>query len=97
MSSTLYTIGTALRRAHDHHLEVALLVEGQWLRGGVAAVDGHGVIIELDEHEDSVVRLEAISAVRVRGTLPASAGEARHEPTRLPDSSLEYNALQMVH
>lgn len=96
MSSTLYTIGTALRRAHDSHLQVALLIEGQWLRGGVAAVDGHGVILELDEHEHSVVRLESISAVRVRGTLPATSRDARHEPTRLPESTLEHEALEMV-
>ena len=96
MSSTLYTIGTALRRAHDRHLPVALLVEGQWLRGSVAAVDGHGVILELDEDEHSVVRLEAIAAVRVRGTLPATSKDTRHEPTRLPESTVEHEALEMV-
>lgn len=83
MTSTLYTIGTALRRAHDHHLPVTLLVEGQWLHGGVVGVDGHGVILELDEHEHAVVRLERIAAVRVRGTLPTSAA-AQHEPTHTP-------------
>jgi hypothetical protein len=96
VSSTLYTIGTALRRAHDHHLRVALLVEGQWIRGGVAAVDGHGVILELDEQEHSVVRLESISAVRVRGALPATSRDVGHEPTRLPESASEHEALQMV-
>jgi hypothetical protein len=96
MSSTLYTIGTALRRAHAHHLQVALLVEGQWLRGGVAAVDGHGAILELDEDEHSVVRLEAISAVRVRGSLPATSRDATHEPTGLPESTSECDALEMV-
>jgi hypothetical protein len=72
MSSTLYTIGTALRRAHDHHLPVTLLVEGQWLHGVVVAVDGHGAVIDLDQREHSVVRLERISAVRVQGVLPTS-------------------------
>jgi hypothetical protein len=96
MTSTLYTIGTALRRAQDNDLQVALLVEGQWLRGGVAAVDGHGVILELDDQEHSVVRLESIAAVRVRGTLPAASGETRDEAARLPESAQEYEALQMV-
>jgi len=96
MSSTLYTIGTALRRAHDAHLQVALLVEGQWLRGGVAAVDGHGVILELDEDEHSVVRLESISAVRVRGSLPAAARDAKHEATRLPECTMEWEGLELV-
>ncbi|HEY3529951.1 MAG TPA: hypothetical protein VGK78_12450 [Nocardioides sp.] len=96
MSSTLYTIGTALRRAHDHHLPVAVLVEGQWLRGGVVAVDGHGAILELDEDEHSVVRLERISAVRVRGTLPTTSGDDGHDLTRGSEMAREYDALQMV-
>jgi sRNA-binding regulator protein Hfq len=85
VSSTLYTIGTALRRAHDSDVQVHVLVEGQWLRGAVAAVDGHGVILELDEHEHSVVRLESIAAVRVRGKLPTPAEDAPHEPANRPE------------
>jgi hypothetical protein len=72
MSSTLYTIGTALRRAHDGRLHVDLLVETHWLEGRVVAVDGHGVILELENTEvHSVVRLESVSAVRVHGAAPA--------------------------
>ena len=96
MWSTLYTLGPALRRAHDNRLQVALLVQGEWLRGSVAAVDGHGVILELDEEEHSVVRLESISAVRVRGGLPATSRDATHEPTRLPESTSEYEGLELV-
>ena len=43
--SVLYTIGTALNRAHDNDVPVQILVEGQWLSGRVAAVDGHGVVL----------------------------------------------------
>jgi hypothetical protein len=96
MSSTLYTIGTALRRAHDGHLHVAVLVEGQWLRGGVAAVDGHGVILELDEDEHSVVRLESISAVRVRGSFPATSRDDLQDSTRVAESTADHEALQVV-
>lgn len=71
MSSTLYTVGTALRRAHDNRLRVALLVETHWLRGQVAAIDGHGVLLDLDEEDEhSVVRLESVAAVRVHGSMP---------------------------
>jgi len=71
MSSTLYTIGTALRRAHSGGLHVDLLVETHWLEGRVLAVDGHGVILEVEETEmHSVVRLESVAAVRVHGTAP---------------------------
>jgi hypothetical protein len=73
MSSTLYTIGTALRRAHSSRLHVDLLVETHWLEGRVVAIDGHGVILDLEETDvHSVVRLESVSAVRVHGTAPAT-------------------------
>jgi hypothetical protein len=73
MSSTLYTIGTALRRAHASRLHVDLLVETHWLEGRVLAVDGHGVILEVEETEmHSVVRLESVAAVRVHGAAPTA-------------------------
>ena len=62
--STFFTIGTALRRAESNCLPVEVLVDGHWLSGNVAGVDGHGVI--LTTHlEHCVVRLESISAVRI--------------------------------
>jgi hypothetical protein len=86
MSSTLYTIGTALRRAHDNGRQVAVLVESHWLEGRVAALDGYGVLLDLDEEcEHSVVRLESISAVRVHGALSAEPTTEDYEPaSRLP-------------
>jgi hypothetical protein len=63
--SVLYTIGTALNRACDNEAAVQVLVEGQWLTGRVAAVDGHGVVLHSEDDEHSVVRTSAISAVRV--------------------------------
>jgi len=65
--STLYTIGTALRRARDLDLSVEVLVAGQWLQGAVAAVDGHGVVLTAGVVEQSVIRMEMISAVRMVG------------------------------
>ena len=61
--STVFTVGTALRRAENNHLPVEVLVHGQWLRGTVAGVDGQGVILSTHS-EHAVVRLESISAVR---------------------------------
>ena len=63
--SVLYTIGTALNRAHDNNVAVQILVEGQWLTGHVAAVDGHGVVLHSDEAEHAVIRMGSVSAVRV--------------------------------
>jgi sRNA-binding regulator protein Hfq len=68
--SVLYTIGTALNRAHDGGVEVEILVEGQWLRGQVAAVDGHGVVLHSDESEHAVIRMGSVSAVRVFAAPP---------------------------
>jgi len=68
--STLYTIGTALSRAQDGGVPVAVLVEGTWLTGQVVGVDGHGVILAADGAEHSVVRIESISAVRVLTSAP---------------------------
>jgi sRNA-binding regulator protein Hfq len=68
--STLYTIGTALNRAHDNEVPVQILVEGQWLTGMVVAVDGHGVVLNSDDLEHSVVRMEAVSAVRLFAAAP---------------------------
>lgn len=69
MSSTLFTIGTALRRASETTMPVEVLVEGHWLRGTVAAVDGHGLILTTHS-EHSVVRLESITAVRIPESVP---------------------------
>jgi sRNA-binding regulator protein Hfq len=68
--SVLYTIGTALSRASDSGVAVQILVEGQWLTGRVAAVDGHGVVLQSEDEEHSVVRTGAISAVRVFSPAP---------------------------
>jgi hypothetical protein len=71
--SVLYTVGTALNRAHDSGVPVQILVEGQWLSGRVAAVDGHGVVISSDEAEHSVIRMGSVSAVRMFAAAPHHA------------------------
>ncbi|NUR08742.1 MAG: hypothetical protein HOQ22_06750 [Nocardioidaceae bacterium] len=75
--SVLYTIGTALNRAHDNGVDVQILVEGQWLTGRVAAVDGHGVVLhsvsaESGAAEHSVIRMGSVSAVRVFSPAPTA-------------------------
>lgn len=68
ISSTIFTVGTALRRAETNHLPVEVLVQGHWLRGTVAGLDGQGVILSTHS-EHAVVRLESISAVRIPETM----------------------------
>jgi hypothetical protein len=70
-SSTIFTIGTALRRAAEADMPVEILIEGHWLRGVVAGVDGHGLVLTTHA-EHAVIRLEAISAVRIPESLTAA-------------------------
>ena len=68
--SIIYTVGTALNRAHDNDVPVQVLVEGQWLTGDVVAVDGHGLVLQSDALEHAVIRIDAVSAVRVFAEAP---------------------------
>ncbi len=70
MSSTLYTIGTALGRARDHRVVVRVLVSGHWIEGLVNDVDGHGVVLSGAGTDHHVVRIEDIAAVRVHAEDP---------------------------
>jgi hypothetical protein len=81
--SVLYTVGTALNRAYDGGVQVQVLVEGQWLSGRVAAIDGHGVVLHSDDSEHAVVRMGSVAAVRVFAAPPRRAridGGARPMP-----------------
>ena len=69
-SSIIYTVGTALNRAHDNDIPVQVLVEGQWLTGNVVAVDGHGLVLNSDDLEHCVIRIQSVSAVRVFSAAP---------------------------
>lgn len=78
-SSMHYTIGTALDRARQLFHCVEVLVEGQWVTGTVLANDGVGVVLERDDREHSVVRLDRIAAVRVAATAPMRPPIPAHE------------------
>jgi sRNA-binding regulator protein Hfq len=68
--STLYTIGTALNRARDNQIPVQILVGGEWIAGQVVAVDGFGVVLSSEEREHSVIRIEAVHAVKIGSSAP---------------------------
>ena len=82
--SVLYTIGTALNRAHDNNVAVQILVEGQWLTGHVAAVDGHGVVLHSDDAEHAVIRMGSVSAVRVFAAAPGRTPIGGITPVPMP-------------
>jgi len=68
-----YTIGTALTAARDNEHRAELLVEGHWLHGRVASVDGFGVVLEREDGSQSVIRIESIAAVEVPAPSQASS------------------------
>ena len=63
MSSTMFSVGTLLRRAEDTGAAVHVLVQGTWLHGRVIGCDGLGAVID-DGQDQCLVRLESVVAVR---------------------------------
>lgn len=63
MSSTMFSVGTLLRRAEDTGAEVHVLVQGSWLHGRVVGCDGLGAVID-DGQDQCLVRLDSVVAVR---------------------------------
>jgi hypothetical protein len=66
----LYTMGMAISRAEDLGFDIAVLVDGHWIEGRIAAQDGVGLVLEHDSAEHSVVRMEQIAAVRIMSESP---------------------------
>ena len=92
-NSTLFTIGTALRRAENNNLPVEVLVQGHWLSGTVAGVDGHGLVLSTHS-EHSVVRLESIIAVRIPENMPdAPVAETFDDQHQLTVAAVERRRL----
>jgi len=91
LHSTVYTIGTALNRAHDNEVPVDVLVAGQWIHGNVSAVDGHGVALQCSDGGLAMIRVENIAVVLVRqaeafqGQREIQPGEAHSMPSA-PDT-----------
>lgn len=79
LSSTIFTIGTALNRAHDSAVGVEVLVDGHWLHGDVNSVDGHGVVLHCSDGGLAVIRVERIDVVLVRH-VEAFEGQASVAP-----------------
>ena len=92
-SSQIFTIGTALRRAEDNGVPVEVLVEGQWLRGEIAGLDGDGLVLVTPERTQCVVRNAHISVVRILANLSFD-DEAPSEPqaTTYESTSTRYDA-----
>ncbi len=64
-SSMMVTVGQALDRALEAGLTIRLNVAGEWLRGRVVRHDGQGVVVVADDGDVCVLRMDAITCVRV--------------------------------
>lgn len=94
LKSTVYTIGTALLRAHDNDVAVDVLIDGQWLHGDVSAVDGQGAVLMCEDGGLAMIRIERVSAVLIRqteafGVHPDESGEAHPMPAAAADRNEE--------
>ena len=78
--SMQYTIGSALQRACDAGQVVDVLVDNHWVTGRIAGLDGHGVVLEGDHHDRSVVRLERVAVVRVAEVVSTAVGQVVEVP-----------------
>ena len=63
MSSTMFSVGTLLRRAEDTGTEVKVLVQNSWLTGRVLGCDGLGAVLDDGQGNQSLVRLDQVAAV----------------------------------
>ncbi|UUZ60177.1 hypothetical protein [Nocardioides sp. B-3] len=109
LKSTVYTIGTALLRAHENDVPVDVLVDGHWLHGAVSAVDGRGVVLMCEDGGLAMIRLERVSVALVRQAeafdvhtdesgeahpMPAAAADRTDEPRVVrPRPSIEATGL----
>ncbi len=75
-TSTLFTVGTLLRRAQDKGISVRALIDGVWVEGVPVAADSMGVILDATQGQ-VLVRMDLISAV-------AFARDALEEPVATP-------------
>jgi hypothetical protein len=79
--SRVLTVGTVLRLAWTAQAPVRLLLSTGWLDGVVMGVDQHGAVIR-DGRSHVVVRLEAVSAVKVDEEVTQS--EHHYHTTPIP-------------
>lgn len=84
-TTMMLTLGQALDRAQHEGTTVRIQVSGEWISGQVINTDSQAAMITADNGEICVVRMEAISCVR----LPAEdrATPVPAQPTDSPSES----------
>ena len=83
ITTTILTVGTALRHAQQAGVTVEVLLGNQWMSGQVTAVDGEGVCMLMPDGGATVIRISGITAVRIDALAepePAGADAVRRVP-----------------
>ena len=65
ITTTILTVGTALRHAQQAGVTVEVLLGDAWMSGQVTAVDGEGVCMVTPDGGATVIRISSINAVRI--------------------------------
>ena len=86
ITTTILTVGTALRHAQQAGVTVEVLLGDAWMSGQVTAVDGEGVCMVTPDGGATVMRISSINAVRIEALAePETPAErAPYEGFRFP-------------
>ena len=110
ISSTMFSVGTLLRRAEDTGTAVKILVEGYWLEGHVLGCDGLGAVLDDGAGSQSLVRLDQVAAVTfsraamenpmdtgVRSHGAGTSGPIEAGPVSVPGQTRGEHPVRMLH
>ena len=87
-TSRLLTVGQALEHAREVDAEVRLCIGGEWVSGRVMHTDGHGLAMTAENGDTCVIRLEAVSCVRIPAVAPGAEEDAAHRVPSQPRLAL---------
>ncbi len=87
-TSMLLTIGQALEHAHEVDAVVRLCIGGEWVIGRVLHTDGHGLAMTAENGDTCVIRLDAVSCVRIPAAVPGRDEDAAHRVPNQPRRAL---------
>lgn len=81
-TTMMLTLGQALDRAMNEEHDVRVKLGDEWISGRVLATDSQGVVF-LDESGDTIVlRMDALTAIRIPGEDRAAGGDQPQIPTQ---------------
>jgi hypothetical protein len=99
ITTTIMTVGTALRHAEAHGVPVQVLCGTTRITGHVIGLDGEGVALYSPDEETLVIRISGISCVRMKAPVSSvreegvrsqyDMGFPRHSPDDLSNLGVQ--------